>query len=232
MVGAEPIRNWKAAPGAPPRLMAALVIVTGLPISMSNPVPGYKFPNRALVYQSVFQAVLRLPSIAFCASCSLSPWPAPEVPNDVALAGASGVESVSGMAGVGVLAGVGVDAGVATTAGCPGLRVSVTGRAGEPCGSGFLPSTTSLASPGLASLMFTGCWKVHFLEAPAGTVARNRYLPLGVVNTTETARAAVRWTTTLCAELPAAWPLPGDWLGLLGAELPAFGEACPEPDTK
>src|SRR6516164_2314785 len=204
MVGADPTRSWKAAPGAPPRLMSTLVIVTGLPMSMSNPVPGYRFPNRALVYQSVFQAVPRLPSIAIRASCSLSPWPAPEVPNDVALAGVSGVESVSGMAGVGVLAGVGVD--VATTAGWPGLRVSVTGRDGEPCGSGFLPSTTSLAPPGSASLMFTGCWKVHFFEAPAGTVARNRYLPLGVVDTTETARVAVRWTTTWCAEPPVASP--------------------------
>src|SRR5262249_39083599 len=158
-VGAEPTRSWKLAPGALPRLIWAPVIVTDLPISRSKPVPEYRFPKRALVYQSVFQAVRRLPSIAIGASCWLSPWPGPEAPNDVALAGAS-TDSVSGTAGVGVPAGLGVDAGLATTAWWPGLRASVTGAAGA-CGRGFLPFTTSLASLGLASRMLTACWNVQ-----------------------------------------------------------------------
>ena len=74
-VAVAPTRSWKSAPWALPSVILALVIVTRRPISMSRPVPGFRFPNLAVVYHSVCQAVAALPSMASRASCAL--WPLP-----------------------------------------------------------------------------------------------------------------------------------------------------------
>src|SRR5580704_13735256 len=55
-------------------------------MSSSRPVPEYRLPNWALVYQSVRHAVPRTPSMARCAFCGSSP--VPWGPNAAALAGA------------------------------------------------------------------------------------------------------------------------------------------------
>jgi len=54
-------------------MIRAAVIVTGRPMSTSRPVPGYRFSNWAVVYQSVCHAVAGLLSIAMCARSLLSP---------------------------------------------------------------------------------------------------------------------------------------------------------------
>ncbi len=50
----------------------------------------------------------------------------------------------------------------------PRPRLRVIGCA-VPGGSGFLPSTVSVMPPGLPSLMFTACRKVHVFDVPATT---------------------------------------------------------------
>src|SRR5438132_9863107 len=81
-----PERSSTPAPCPLPSVIRAAVIVTGRPMSTSRPVPGYRFPKWALVYQSVCHAVAGLASIARRARSPLSPWPAPEAPNAAALA--------------------------------------------------------------------------------------------------------------------------------------------------
>lgn len=83
-------------------------------------MPGYRFPKRAVVYQSVCQAVARLPSAARRASCGLSPCPAPWRPNAATL---TGVSVRAGAAGRG--AGT---PWLVFGAGCVPLRTSAAAR--------------------------------------------------------------------------------------------------------
>jgi hypothetical protein len=76
-VAVAPARSWKPAPGPAGRVIRALVIVTGRPMSRSKPVPGLRLPKVAVVYQSVCQAVVGLASMAKGASRLFSPWPLP-----------------------------------------------------------------------------------------------------------------------------------------------------------
>src|ERR1700734_412007 len=89
--GVLPTRSWKSAPGTPPRVTPAPVIVTGWPRSSSRPVPPWTFANCGVPYQFVVQAVAGLPSIAREASCGLSPSAVPSGPNATTLTGASTV---------------------------------------------------------------------------------------------------------------------------------------------
>src|ERR1700722_12775563 len=105
--GVLPTRSWKPAPGTPPRVPPAPVIVTGRPMSSSRPVPSWTFANRGVPYQLVVQAVAGLPSIARDASCGLPPSAVPSGPNATTLTGARTV--------------LRPDAGAAEPAGWPGL---------------------------------------------------------------------------------------------------------------
>src|SRR5215472_13209672 len=120
-------------------------MVTGRPMSTSRPVPGYRFPNRVVVYQSVCHAVPGLRSIARRASSLLSPWP-PEGPNAAALAGLS----VRGGAAAGV-----VTAGGGAAFAAPG-GVAWAGAAwlARPAWWGVarcVPAEGAAPCPGLAS---------------------------------------------------------------------------------
>src|SRR5215831_13022253 len=85
-VGLPPTRSWRPAPVVLPRLIRAPVMVTVRPMCSSRPVPRYRLPKRAEVYQSLCQpAACRWPTTLW-ASQELSP---PCGPNAVAPAGAS-----------------------------------------------------------------------------------------------------------------------------------------------
>ena len=55
--GTFPARSWTSAPRIPPSSICAEVIVTRRPMSSNRPVPGFRFPKAAVVYQSLRQAV-------------------------------------------------------------------------------------------------------------------------------------------------------------------------------
>jgi hypothetical protein len=67
--------------------MVTLVAVTVRPRSSSSPVPAFRLPKSAVVYQSVRHGVAGSPDSASDSACGLSPSDAPPGPNAVALTG-------------------------------------------------------------------------------------------------------------------------------------------------
>src|SRR5262249_24226063 len=121
--GLPPTRSWSLAPEVLPRSIRALVMVTARPILSSRPVPRYRLPKRAEVYQSLCQpAACRRPRTRW-ASWGWSP---PLGPNAVAPTRASGR---AGRAGAG--AGGGGGGGGAGGGGA-------WGRGGGPPAAGWL----------------------------------------------------------------------------------------------
>ena len=110
------------------------------PMSSSRPVPGYRFPKKGVVYQSVRQGVAGLPLTASAACCGSSPPPGPKAatPAGVRACAATGLSrSGGGRAG---LRRAGLDAG-RDRRGRAGL--TAVGRvlaAGRGRGSGFARS--------------------------------------------------------------------------------------------
>jgi hypothetical protein len=96
--------------------MVTPVAITVRPRSRSKPVPDSRFPNWAVVYQSVFHGVDGLPDSASEAFCGLSPPDVPPGPNAVALTGVTSCAGVvagdgRGLGEGGVLLGVGLGLG-------------------------------------------------------------------------------------------------------------------------
>src|SRR5215472_13253757 len=85
-VGLPPTRNCRLAPLVLPRLIRAPVMVTVRPMFSRRPVPGYRLPKRAEVYQSLCQPAACLRPRTRWARWGLSP---PFGPNAVTRAGAS-----------------------------------------------------------------------------------------------------------------------------------------------
>src|SRR6266487_2750907 len=161
-------------------------------MSTSRPVPGYRFPNWAVVYQSVCQAVAGLRSIASRARSLLSPGP-PEDPNADALAGVS--------ARSGAAAGV-VTAG-ADAAGV--LPIAVAGaEAARPArwaAAGCRPAEGAAPPPGLAS------------RYPANPSPPTSATPSATAQAGQRRR---RWCLPTGVTGPAAWRLwrlPVGWTG-------------------
>ena len=71
--GSAPVYNFRSAPVALFIMIRTLVILTGRPMSTSNPVPVFRFPKAADAYHWVRQAVAALASIAAAAVLGLSP---------------------------------------------------------------------------------------------------------------------------------------------------------------
>src|SRR6516225_7623814 len=82
--GLLPARSCRSEPEEP-RESRTEEIVTVRPMSSSRPVPAYRFPKDAEVYQSVRQGVAGLPLTASAAFCGSSP---PLGPKAATLAGA------------------------------------------------------------------------------------------------------------------------------------------------
>jgi hypothetical protein len=96
--GSLPARNWTSVPVTGPSVICAEVIVTGLPMSSSRPVPGLRLPKPAVVYQWVCHAAAGEPPIASRASWGLSPSLSPRGPNAATLTGASAWAATEGRA--------------------------------------------------------------------------------------------------------------------------------------
>src|SRR5690348_4131037 len=123
-VGLLPTRSWKVAPVVLPRLTRALVMVTVRPMFSNRPVPGYRRPKRAEVYQSLCQpAACRRPRTRW-ASWGLSP---PCGPNAVTRAGASDWARRAGAV--------------------PGARDGLAFGAGDGAAAGWLALAAGLGRP-------------------------------------------------------------------------------------
>src|SRR5215472_14692766 len=112
-------------------------------MSTSRPVPGYKFPNWAVAYQSVYHAVAGFPSIARRARSLLSPEP-PADPNAVALTGVS----LRGRAPAEVAADAGAACALPVAGGADAARVARPTGLAVAVGA---PADGAPPPPGLAS---------------------------------------------------------------------------------
>src|SRR6516162_2046750 len=107
--GLLPARSCRSEPDVP-RESRTEEIVTVRPMSSSRPVPAYRFPKDAEVYQSVRQGVAGLPLTASAAFCGSSPPRGPEAAT---------------LAGVRACTGTGLAERVAVGLACPVLACTV-----------------------------------------------------------------------------------------------------------
>jgi hypothetical protein len=138
-----PARTWTEAPELPRRIVTPVAVTVCGRVS-SSPVPGFRLPNAAVVYQSLRQGDPGSPDSASPAWPGLSPSYAPPGPTAVTLDGVTwrivaadedgaGVEGGAVVAG-GVVGVAGAD-GAAPFRGAPGISAAPESRGPEPAAS-------------------------------------------------------------------------------------------------